>query len=257
MHTHNLSPSPGMNGMLAALANQRARVNPSAPKPQSEPQLKPMHTDAKVQADLQRIAAQAGPNANVTVQYRFQVGADGELHVVGGTVTSSERVAVDGEGNEVAAGSLARLHSGQDTLSGLTKPKARMSPTEEADLFGLSDEDLSNVKKLQSIDAQVRGHESQHFRTAGGLVSGGPEYTFVQGPDGGFYAVGGEVNVRTTATYDEAKASRDAATLGRAATAPADTSAQDIAAARHFYNDTASLFRSAANAQPQFFDIAA
>lgn len=253
MHTHNISPYGGIEGVLAARARQGARPAASVA---SQPAPDAMDTDAKVRADLQRIASQAGPNANVTVQYRFQVGADGELQVVGGTVTSSERVAVDAEGNETPAGSLAS-YAPSAALADMSKPKPRLSPTEEADIFGLSNDDLANVKKLQSIDAQVRGHEAQHYRTAGGLASGGPEYTFVQGPDGGFYAVGGQVNVQTTATYDENKASRDAATLGRAATAPADTSAQDIAAAREFYNNTASLFRSAANAQPRYFDIAA
>ena len=107
-------------------------------------------------------------------------------------------------------------------------------------------------------DLQVRLHESLHHDAAGGNASGSPEFQTVTGPDGNIYAVGGHVNVQTTATSDPNKAARDAATLAHAATAPGDASAQDLSVARNaIFNTVASNFeRTNAITQAQHNDEA-
>ncbi len=211
-----------------------------------------LRADAEARANLQRAVAEAGPNAQVNVQYRYDVGPDGRLYLTGGTVTTTERVTKDAAGREVSQSpSPPPLENG---LSDLAGPKLGLSPLELADTFGLSEAEEAQLSQLRASDIGVRMHEAQHYRAAGGLANGGPQYDYVQGPDGSFYAVGGAVSVSSTPTNDPQKAARDASTLVNAATAPGDASAQDIAAARGFYSQSGQLFRQAVD--PVFKQVA-
>ncbi len=90
----------------------------------------------------------------------------------------------------------------------------------------------AETAKLKARDAQVRAHEQAHVAAAGGLATGGPKFTFQQGPDGKLYAVGGEVNIDTAPVPGDAEATiRKAQTIRAAALAPANPSAQDRAVA--------------------------
>ena len=87
------------------------------------------------------------------------------------------------------------------------------------------------MAKLIARDREVRAHEAAHMAAAAGLSAGGAEYTFQRGPDGKQYAIGGKVNIVTTASRTPEEALSKARQLRAAATAPSDPSPQDDAVA--------------------------
>jgi hypothetical protein len=83
------------------------------------------------------------------------------------------------------------------------------------------------IQELSARDREVRAHEQAHAAAAGEYGSS-PTYSFVRGPDGVSYAVGGEVQVDTSPIPGDPEATlRKAQQLRRAANAPAEPSAQD------------------------------
>lgn len=83
------------------------------------------------------------------------------------------------------------------------------------------------IQELSARDREVRSHEQAHAAIAGQYGSS-PTYSFVRGPDGVSYAVGGEVKIDTSPIPGDPAASlRKAQQLRRAANAPADPSSQD------------------------------
>jgi hypothetical protein len=96
----------------------------------------------------------------------------------------------------------------------------------------LSDDERRKVEKLQRRDAQVKRHEQAHVAAAGALFRGGPYYSYQTGPDGKRYAVGGSVNIDTSAVPGDPEATmRKAQQIKAAALAPADPSSTDRAVA--------------------------
>jgi len=63
----------------------------------------------------------------------------------------------------------------------------------------LSESDLKVISELKQRDAEVKAHEAAHLTAAGGIATGGASFEYQQGPDGVRYAVGGEVNIDTSA----------------------------------------------------------
>ena len=99
-----------------------------------------------------------------------------------------------------------------------------------ADLQGkqLTDEEKAEVRKLKQRDREVRQHEQAHVAAGGSHVTGGPTYTYEKGPDGKSYAVGGEVQIDTSAVDGDPQATiRKMQQVRRAALAPAQPSSQD------------------------------
>jgi hypothetical protein len=93
----------------------------------------------------------------------------------------------------------------------------------------LSESDLKVVSELKQRDAEVKAHEAAHLAAAGGIATGGASFSYQQGPDGIRYAIGGEVNIDTSAVPgDPAATLLKADTIRRAALAPAGPSGQDI-----------------------------
>lgn len=83
------------------------------------------------------------------------------------------------------------------------------------------------IQKLAARDREVRAHEQAHAAVAGQYASS-PTYSFVRGPDGVSYAVGGEVKIDTSPIPGDPEATlRKAQQLRRAANAPAEPSSQD------------------------------
>lgn len=82
------------------------------------------------------------------------------------------------------------------------------------------------VARLQRIDQHVRAHEAAHM-AAGGALAGAATYSYVYGPDGKQYAVGGEVGIDTSAERKPADNIAKGEHIVRAAMAPADPSPQD------------------------------
>lgn len=96
----------------------------------------------------------------------------------------------------------------------------------------LSPEARRAAQKLARIDQEVRRHEAAHLAAGGGLVRGGPTYTYQRGPDGRTYAVGGEVSLDTGSVPGDPEATlQKAQQVKAAALAPANPSAQDRAVA--------------------------
>ncbi len=92
-------------------------------------------------------------------------------------------------------------------------------------------EEKKRIDELKKIDVQVRAHESAHQAAAGGLA-GGKSFTYVTGPDGGQYAVAGEVQIDTSPIPNNPQATiAKMQQVQRAALAPADPSGQDLAVA--------------------------
>lgn len=93
---------------------------------------------------------------------------------------------------------------------------------------GLSNEELKQLEQLKARDREVKAHEQAHLSAAGGIATGGANFTFATGPDGVRYAIGGEVNIDTSAVPGDPEATlRKAEMIRRAALAPAEPSSQD------------------------------
>lgn len=83
------------------------------------------------------------------------------------------------------------------------------------------------VDELATTDRAVRSHEQAHAAVAG-QYAGTTTYSFVRGPDGISYAVGGEVSIDSSAIPNDPEATiRKAQQIRMAANAPADPSSQD------------------------------
>lgn len=83
------------------------------------------------------------------------------------------------------------------------------------------------IQELAARDREVRAHEQAHAAVAGQYGSS-PTYSFVRGPDGVSYAIGGEVQIDTSPIPGDPEATlRKAQQLRRAANAPAEPSSQD------------------------------
>ena len=92
---------------------------------------------------------------------------------------------------------------------------------------GLTPEEQAVVAELRQTDRQVRAHEQAHLAAAGGLARG-VSFTYVTGPDGQQYAVGGEVSIDTSPVGGDPEGTiRKAQQIRTAANAPANPSSQD------------------------------
>lgn len=95
----------------------------------------------------------------------------------------------------------------------------------------LTEEEQKQVKELQARDREVRAHEQAHARV-GGAYAGAPSYSFQQGPDKQRYAIGGEVQIDTSAERTPEATARKMQIVIRAALAPAEPSSQDLRVAQ-------------------------
>lgn len=113
-------------------------------------------------------------------------------------------------------------NNGENENQGATH---RAGPRTEAEL---SPEEKQVLDELKSRDREVRAHEQAHLAAAGPYAKGPPSLEFQTGPDGQPYAVGGEVQIDTSPVAGNPQATvTKAQTIKRAATAPANPSAQD------------------------------
>lgn len=209
-------------------------------------------SDAELRAEAARIQSRAQQDGQTaTTQLSYGRGPDGRSYVTSITITRTETVTINEsfgqeEGNNNASAPLAQA------LSDIAPVRMPFTPSDMAEGFAAQMQEQAQelaealaTGELQNADIGVRTHEGLHFRTAGGLATGLPTLEYMQGPDGQYYAVAGEVRVQTGGTIDSEKASRDAATYARAATAPGDASAQDMSAARGAYALAADTYGKA------------
>ncbi|MBS8262638.1 hypothetical protein DYI23_20600 [Roseibium polysiphoniae] len=165
-----------------------------------------------------------------------------------GPQDSAQRLASPSEGTEGTAGDPADVNAGsasdQENAEGVSggAPNAGASPgvaqsssngetEEDPDGDGLTEAEEKQVEELKQRDREVRAHEQAHARV-GGPYAGAPTYTFQQGPDGGRYAIGGEVQIDTSVERTAEATIRKMQIVIRAATAPAEPSSQDLKVAQ-------------------------
>lgn len=114
----------------------------------------------------------------------------------------------------------AEVAAGKSRTPGKTGNSAKLSEQEQAEL-----------RRLQARDQEVRQHELAHLSAAGGLALGGPSFSYQRGPDGVNYAIGGEVQIDTSAGATPQETLAKASQIEAAALAPASPSGQDRAVA--------------------------
>jgi len=91
-----------------------------------------------------------------------------------------------------------------------------------------SSEEARELEALKRRDREVRQHEQAHLAAAGQYAQGAATFTYQRGSDGKNYAVGGEVQIDTSAVAGDPEATiRKMQAVQAAATAPADPSGQD------------------------------
>ena len=95
----------------------------------------------------------------------------------------------------------------------------------------LSAEEQAVVTEMKRTDTHVKNHEAAHMAAGAGVVTGGASYTYRRGPDGGMYAVAGEVPIAIPNSKDPAERLQKAEQVQRSALAPSDPSSQDISVA--------------------------
>ncbi|TVP89112.1 MAG: hypothetical protein EA348_08970 [Pseudomonadaceae bacterium] len=98
----------------------------------------------------------------------------------------------------------------------------------EADMQRLLQQE---IQALAQRDREVRAHEQAHL-AVGGQYAGPVSYDYQRGPDGRLYAVGGSVAIDVAPIPDDPEATlQKMQQVQRAALAPAEPSAQDLAVA--------------------------
>lgn len=86
------------------------------------------------------------------------------------------------------------------------------------------------------MSAKVKAHEKTHLAVLGGAAASGIAYTYVTGPDGGQYAVGGSVKVDLEPVPGDPEATiRKARRIRLAALAVGDPSPADMRVAARAY----------------------
>jgi hypothetical protein len=136
------------------------------------------------------------------------------------SAASENRRAPEDRPNEQAEKSRV---AGDQTPAGGSAAQGESDPNEKERLA----KEQKQIDELAAIDRSVRAHEQAHS-SAAGRYAGATTYSFVRGPDGISYAVGGEVSIDTSPIPNDPEASiRKAQQIRMAANAPADPSAQD------------------------------
>ena len=106
-------------------------------------------------------------------------------------------------------------------------PQERQSAEPKDPAQQKQQEQKAVIAELVARDREVRSHEQAHA-AAGGQYAGSPTYSFVKGPDGLNYAVGGEVSIDTAPVSGDPEATlRKAQIIRAAASAPSEPSPQD------------------------------
>lgn len=127
-----------------------------------------------------------------------------------------------------ASGPSREPADGNASGTGSPSPATRRSPAATRDI---TREEQRVLAELKARDREVRAHENAHRAAGGDLVRGG-SYDYQQGPDGGRYAIGGDVQIDTTPVAGDPRATAEKmAQVIRAALAPAEPSPTDLAVA--------------------------
>ncbi len=104
---------------------------------------------------------------------------------------------------------------------------AQANSTTDKSQDNLTEQQHAELQQLKSRDTEVRTHEQAHLSAAGQYAKGGASFTYEKGPDGGSYAVAGEVGIDVSKESTPEATIAKMQTIERAALAPADPSAAD------------------------------
>jgi hypothetical protein len=147
---------------------------------------------------------------------------------------STERVSI----STTAQQRLQTLENGDTSVSNTGDETSTTSMSKRASLSTepiaqeLRPEEQRIIEELRKRDRDVRAHEQAHLAAAGRYARGGARFTYQVGPDGKRYAVGGEVPIDLSEVAGDPRATlQKAATIRRAALAPAHPSSADLAVA--------------------------
>jgi hypothetical protein len=117
-------------------------------------------------------------------------------------------------------------------LDDLLAQKAAIEGREAEQKGESSAEVVNELAQLKARDSQVRAHEAAHIAAGGRYITGGASYIYQEGPDGGEYAVGGEVGIDTSSVPGNPEETAQKMRIVRAAAlAPSDPSAADLSVA--------------------------
>lgn len=120
----------------------------------------------------------------------------------------------------------------QDRLDELMGQKGSIERRQAQQKSESSAEIVNELAQLKSRDSEVRAHEAAHMAAGGRFITGGASYTYERGPDGGEYAIGGEVGIDTSPVPGNPEATAEKMRIVRAAAlAPSDPSSADLAVA--------------------------
>ncbi|MBR9970536.1 putative metalloprotease CJM1_0395 family protein [Magnetospirillum sulfuroxidans] len=133
--------------------------------------------------------------------------------------------------------------AGQKISRVLTTPLSQAG-TQAAGEKDLSQSERQNLKQLQSADRAVKAEERKHAAVAG-AYGGAPQYQYVQGPDGKFYAVAGKVDVGVPANTSDEDAARAHKAIAAAATSVSTPSSADFSAAAQAHRKAVEAYAQA------------
>ncbi len=140
----------------------------------------------------------------------------------------------------VSLNRLIAASGGAAVLGEVSQARSRPSPAAPAETTPvagagkteLSEAERREIERLERRDREVPSHERAHRAAAGQYPVAGPDNEYETGPNGRRYAVGGEVQVDTSAAERNPEATlRKMQQIKRAAQAPSRPSSQDRAVA--------------------------
>ena len=193
--------------------------------------------EQEILSEEQAIKAKLGKNAQVHTVYHYSVGSDGKRYIVGASVTmKGSEEDLNRVGGGIAQEDLQSKK--QEAIDALKKDAQKNEDTQniiksEAEKREASkkkdkaeDEKETQTKELENIQNEVIAHEAAH-QAAAGDFGGGVSYSYIEGPDGKSYIVGGEVPIKLKEGSTPEETLRNMQQVQRAANAPADPSGQD------------------------------
>jgi hypothetical protein len=128
--------------------------------------------------------------------------------------------------------SASRKREAGSRLDDLLGQKSAMERKQAEEKGSRSTEVLAELSQLKARDGEVRAHEAAHIATGGRYITGGASYTYQRGPDGGQYAVGGEVGIDSSPASGKPEETVQKMRVVRAAAlAPSEPSGADLSVA--------------------------
>lgn len=133
-------------------------------------------------------------------------------------------ISAEGKAMAESSGGEASLAAGADTKQS-TELKSEQAKKQQQDW-----RIQSAALRMKLTEQNIRSHEAAHM-AAGGGFAGSASYVYAKGPDGKMYVVGGEVPIQAPEGKTPEETIKNMEIVQRAALAPPDPSAQDLAVA--------------------------